>query len=209
MVTLYVEGGGDSAALSSDCREGFRKFITKAGVQNRPRIVACGSRQNAYDSYCTAIANRQEAMLLVDSEAPVTAAHQTGTPEHWQPWGHLKARQGDGWDKPTSADDTDCHLMVQIMESWFVADRQTLKSFFGRDLNENALPSAANPIEEQAKAGVFESLRTSTRNCQTKGQYGKGDHSFKLLAELNPAVVMAASPWAKRFVDLLRQKMNP
>ena len=76
MVTLYVEGGGDSAALSSDCREGFRKFITKAGVQKRPRIVACGSRQNAYDSDCTAIANRQEAMLLVDTDAPVAYSVQ-------------------------------------------------------------------------------------------------------------------------------------
>lgn len=208
MVKLYVEGGGDSAALRTACREGFTKFITKAGLQKRPRIVACGSRQNAYDSYCTAIARDEAAMLLVDSEAPVAAAHQTGTQEQWQPWDHLKARKGDGWDKPTGANDSDCHMMVQIMEYWFVADRQTLKNFFGHDLSENALPSTANPIERLEKADVFESLKTGTRNCLTKGQYDKGDHSFKLLADLNPAVVMAASPWAKRFVDLLGQKMN-
>ncbi len=46
-VKLYVEGGGDTASLKTACREGFTTFITKSGVQNRPRIVACGSRRNA------------------------------------------------------------------------------------------------------------------------------------------------------------------
>lgn len=119
MVKLYVEGGGDSNELKSRCREGFREFVTKAGVKNRPRIIACGSRNNAFEDYCTAIENGEDAMLLVDSEAPVRATNVG------KPWDHLKDR--DGWQPPAQAADADCHLMVQVMESWFVADRETLK----------------------------------------------------------------------------------
>ena len=36
-------------------------------------------------------------MLLVDSEEPVTV-------EDMRVWDHVKSRQGDGWDKPESAD---------------------------------------------------------------------------------------------------------
>ena len=71
-VTLYVEGGGDTNALKTACREGFREFITKAGIKGRPRIVACGTRRDAFESFCTAIDQGEAAMLLVDSEAPVS-----------------------------------------------------------------------------------------------------------------------------------------
>ena len=208
MVKLYVEGGGDTAALKTACREGFTTFITKAGLKKRPRIVACGSRRDAFDSFCTAINNGEDALLLVDSEEAVSAQHQQGQPNNWQPWVHLKARQGDGWDKPQHSVDTDCHLMVQVMESWFLADRETLKAFFGQGFKENALPAANNDIEVIAKQQVYNSLAQATSNCKTKAAYGKGEHSFKLLTKIDTAKVTQASPWAKRFVDELRKKMG-
>jgi len=75
-VRLYVEGGGDSKRLKTQCRRGFRKFIEKAGLQGRmPRIVACGGRQRAYDSFATALAaGTSTPMLLVDAERRVTDA---------------------------------------------------------------------------------------------------------------------------------------
>lgn len=49
---LYVEGGGDSKTLKTACRKGFRSFLGKAGLTGRlPRIVAGGSRRNAYESF--------------------------------------------------------------------------------------------------------------------------------------------------------------
>jgi len=57
--------------LRTACREGFTNFITKAGIQRRPRVVACGGRRDAYESFCTAVAQGEAAMLLVDSEAAV------------------------------------------------------------------------------------------------------------------------------------------
>lgn len=206
MVKLYVEGGGDSGELRTACREGFTEFITKAGIKKRPRIVACGSRRNAYESFCTAIAQGDEAVLLVDSEATVLAVHQTGTPDKWLPWAHLLGR--DDWNKPKGSSDTDCHIMAQVMESWFLADPETLKDFFGSEFNEKALPTASNCVEDVAKTKVYDVLKQATKSCKTKGSYGKGEHSFKLLAKIDPTKVTAASPWAKRFVDELKKKMG-
>lgn len=215
MVKLYVEGGGDAAALKTACREGFSSFLVKAGLKGHmPRIVACGGREDAFDSFCTALKNGEPALLLVDSEAPVAAASQPGKitekvdRDSWLPWQHLLQRKGDEWEKPTGADDLQCHLMTQCMESWLLADRETLKAFFGQGFKENQLPAAANPVESVAKAHIYQSLAKATADCKTKAQYGKGEHSFKLLALIDPAKVMDASPWAKRFVEAMKTKMG-
>ena len=212
---LYVEGGGDAAILKTACREGFSKFLERAGLAGHmPRIVACGSRQNAFDSFSTALRCGERALLLVDSEAPVASANQLGDASkaedraQWLPWQHLRQSQGDGWLKPENAEDLQCHLMVQCMESWLLADRTTLKAFFGQGFKENPLPAATNPIERVAKAQVYASLDNATRACKTKGQYGKGEHSFKLLALTDPVKVCEASPWAKRFVETLQTRME-
>lgn len=207
---LYVEGGGDSAALKTACRAGFSEFLSKAGLKGKmPRIVACGSRQNAYDSFCTAINSGEDALLLVDSEAPVPAECQQGDdPKSWHPWQHLKNRPGDQWDKPESANDADCHLMVQCMEAWFLADRTNLQDFFGHGFNANALPPEGNKVESVAKEQIYQDLSAASRNCKTKAKYGKGEHSFKLLSLVLPDRVTAASPWAKRFIEITKEKMG-
>lgn len=204
MVKLYVEGGGDTAALRAACREGFANFLEQVGLKGRmPRIVACGSRRDAYESFCVALKTGEPAFLLVDSEAPVATQHQHGQPDAWLPWEHLAQRQGDEWSKPEKADELQCHLMVQCMENWFLADRAVLKSFFGQGFQDNQLPAAANTVESVAKQEVYQSLAKATRACKTKAQYGKGEHSFKLLAMIDPDKVTQASPWAKRFVEAL------
>lgn len=215
MVKLYVEGGGDAAALKTACREGFAKFLGKAGLAGHmPRIVACGSRADAYDSFCTAIGNGEAAMLLVDSEAPMLASAQAGDAtkredrDQWLPWLHLQQRKGDGWEKPAHSDDLQCHLMVQCMEAWLLADRNTLKQFFGQGFKENALPAATNSLERTGKQQIYTALATASRDCKTKSAYGKGEHSFKLLALTDPLKVIDASPWARRFIETLQTKMG-
>jgi len=208
-VTLFVEGGGDSSALQIECRKGFREFLEKAGFKGKmPSITACGGRAFAYKDYCTAIANGESSVLLVDSEATVAEACQQGIPTTWLPWEHLKQRQGDGWDKPEGGQDTDCHLMVQIMESWFLADRDILISFFNNGFKEGQLPAISRPIESLPKADVYAALQKATADCKTKVPYGKGEHSFKILAKIDPNKVIASSSWARRFVDELKKKMD-
>lgn len=205
---LYVEGGGESNMLKTACRAGFSQFLSKAGLKGKmPRIVACGSRQNAYDSFCTAIDSGEAALLLVDSESSVATVYQQEEAQKWKAWGHLKNRLGDRWDKPANADEEDCHLMVQCMEAWFLADRATLQVFFGQGFNANSLPAAENQIESVDKVQLYQALANATKYCTTKAKYAKGEHSFKLLALISPDRVTAASPWAKRFVDVAKKRM--
>lgn len=207
---LYVEGGGDSNALRTSCRKGFSDFLKKAGLGGKmPRIVACGSRKNAYDSFCTAIELGEAACLLVDSEDPVLADHQRGDDSSaWLPWDHLHRRQGDHWPHPPGAEGIQCHLMVQCMESWLLTDRATLQAFWGQDFNSNALPDVASPIEAIDKERVYRALVAATRYCRTKSKYDKGENSFELLGIIDPSKVKKASPWARRFIDYLLDEMG-
>jgi hypothetical protein len=196
---LYVEGGGDSAAMHSRCREGFSGFLEKAGFKGRmPRIVACGGRQDAFDRFKTACEAGETSFLLIDSEEPVVEK---------SPWDHLAKRSGDGFVKPGNADDDHCHLMVICMESWFLADKGALSTFFGQGFKANALPNTAK-IEEVSKQDIFAGLQKASSNCKTKAPYGKGEHSFKILLSLSPEKVSAASPWANRFLQKLDSYMK-
>ena len=206
MVKLYVEGGGDASTLKSECRRGFNEFLRKAGLDGRmPRIVACGSRQNAFDSFCTAVKNNEDAFLLVDSEIVVNPCYQQGEPKDWQPWQHLFER--DSWQKPTPAQDIHCHLMTQVMEAWFLADRESLAHFFGSGFQETKLPAVARPIETIDKNTLYSSIQKATAHCKSKACYGKGLHSFKILALLTPSKVIECCPWAKRLVDTLLESL--
>ncbi len=94
--------------------------------------------------------------------------------------------------------------MVQIMESWFLADADTLTSFYGRNFQESSLPQ--NPrVEEISKQDVESGLRQATRST-SKGAYDKGRHSFEILAILDPVKVRQKSPYANRFLSELERR---
>ena len=193
-VAIYVEGGGDSKQLKADCRKGFRKFFENAGLAGRmPRVYPCGSRNKAFDRFQTKLAESQaeksSVLLLVDSEEPVSHGSD--------PWSHLKMR--DGWERPDNADNNNVHLMVQCMESWFLADVDSLEQFFGKGFRRVDLPK--NPkIEKVTTDAIASSLKSATRQCKS-GPYSKGGHSFRVLAVICPAKVANASPHAKRLMD--------
>ena len=189
--SLYVEGGGDSKSLKTACRRGFRKFIENAGATGGvSNIVACGSRGNAYRIFSKALSTGLNALLLVDAEGSVTAQGA---------WQYLKAN--DNWDRPTTATDDQCHLMVQVMESWFLADADALASFYGQDFNRRALPANRN-IEQVSKEDVLAGLSQAARNTK-KGDYKKGSDSYEILERLDPARVRGMSPSAERFIQAL------
>ena len=197
-VRVYVEGGGDGRELRARCREGFSVFFERATLAGRmPRIIACGSRSNAFNKFRVALSSSNKVefiVLLVDSEDSV--AEGSG------PWHHLAKR--DGWDKPDNAKDENVHLMVQCMETWFLADRDGLAAYFGHGFNPKAL-AGRREIEDVAKADVLDGLKNATRQCK-KGEYGKGRHSFDILKQIDSSKLLVASPHAKRLIDILREK---
>jgi hypothetical protein len=217
-VKLFVEGGGESNSLRTECRAAFSSFLEKAGLAGyMPRIVASGSRTAAFEDYCIAISTGEEAILLVDSETEVLIpkddpSYDASNPKTWKPWHHLKNRKGsdgtfaDNLNKPLGTSDEDCHLMVESMETWFLADVVALKKYYGKDFNENKLPKGVD-IEKIKKDSVIESLENATHET-TKKRYSKGSHSFGILSMIDPNNVMGRSIWAKRFIDLLFEKMK-
>lgn len=198
-VTVCVEGGGDSNTLKRKCREGFRKFFSKAGLAGRmPKIIAGGARSNTYKDFCGLVrdTNQDFVILLVDSEEPVSGSSV---------WEHLQRR--DKWTRPAGIADENAHLMVQCMEAWFLADKATLAAFFGNGFNENALPRRAE-VEDVSKNQLLDSIENATRLCKTKGKYSKGQHSFLLLGQVDPEKVTAVSPYARRLIDTLKNKAS-
>jgi hypothetical protein len=197
-VKIYVEGGGDhNKSLQTQCREGFRRFFKKAGLENRmPGVVACGGRSRTYDRFRTSHENAGQddfPILLVDSEAPVTEA---------DPWEHVRLRAGDGWQRPSGASQDQIHLMVQAMEAWFHADKEKVQEYFGQGFHVASLKQRPD-IDNIPKADLFAGLQAATRGCLKKGEYSKGQHSFEILALINPEKVRAASAHAGRLLNTL------
>ena len=199
-VTVYVEGGGISRELRANCRRGFNRFFRNAGLTGRmPKVVACGSREAAYDRFCTALgrSNEHAAILLVDSEGPIT--RKAGS------WTHLKEQ--DNWKKPKGTKNENAHLMVQCMEAWFFADKETLANYFGDGFNRSALSGQAD-VENIPKTDIERGLKSATRQCMRKGRYSKSRHSFAILAQINPEKVTAASPHARWLIQTLLTKAS-
>jgi Domain of unknown function (DUF4276) len=111
----------------------------------------------------------------------------------------LKRR--DGWDQPADTGDDDAFLMVQVMETWFLADRDALRSYFGSKFLTSALGEWPE-LESVPKATVLKALDKATSKCKTN--YTKGAVSFQLLAVVDPAKVELQCPHAGEFLARLR-----
>ena len=188
-VCVYVEGGGPKAKdqAATACRKAFHLFLEKVlGDKPKPRIVASGSRDDAYHDFCRSLDNDPDtfAVLLVDSEDPVVGgrtakAHLQDRERHWT--GSMPEEQ--------------VHLMVQCMETSFLADKAALAKYYGNKFKESALP--ANPkIEEISKQDVMKGLVAASKSTK-KGTYHKTNHGFDILEGIDPAAVRKASPFVR------------
>ena len=203
-VTVYVEGGGDSAQLKAQCRKGFRELLDKAGFGGRlPRVVPCGSRNQAFRNFERALRDGVGyPILLVDSEDPVAEADRSDANPSGA-WRHLSRR--DDWTRPSGAEDDQAQLMVTTMETWLLADRQALIAYFPA-MNASALPPDADDLESRRKPDVTVALRNATQSS-SKGRYHKGKHSFDLLGKVQPEELKRRLPHFRRFVETLGARL--
>lgn len=91
--------------------------------------------------------------------------------------------------------------MVQAMEAWFHADKETLARYYGQGFRRSDL-SQRPDIENIPKTDLFAGMQGATRDCQ-KDEYSKGRDSFEILALINPARVSQASAHAARLMSVL------
>ena len=181
-VRIYVEGGGDRKEDKALLRAGFAQFFQNALGKNI-KVIPCGGRDQALDNFIIALKDHPTALnlLLIDAEAPVHESDST--------WAHLKKREQ--WQRPVKASDDQCHLMVQTMEAWFIADREALQRYYGKEFNANALSRTLN-VEEISKDQLELSLIAATK-LTSKGEYHKIRDGAELLKVIDPAKVRKAS----------------
>ena len=204
-VKIYVEGGGDRASDQSHCRKGFRELIEKMGFRGRmPAIVASGGRDKAYKAFEIATTHVKDkdtlALLLVDSEEPLVKWHESSPAA--LAWDHVKTR--DNWVRPHGVDDDQLQLMVTCMETWIMADQETLKKYFGRNLHTRSLLFLGD-LESQSRHDVKKSLEDATRDCGEGKKYAKGRRSFEILSKLDPNTLELHLSYFRRFKQALNR----
>ena len=163
-----------------ELRRGFHAFLAEVieGARShrcRVQLVACKARAHHFRE----VANSQHPLawnvLLIDSEGP----------------------------PPNQVPDT--FYMVQIMESWFLADVDCLKRFYGEDFRTSSLPG--NPhVEAITKRDVLNALKHATKETP-KGEYHKTVHAPDLLGGLDTSRVRAAAPNCDRLFRLLHDEL--
>jgi hypothetical protein len=194
---VFIEGGGDTREQQVRCREAFRALFDKCGFGGRrPRLVACGGHNTAFDSFKTELRSGSAAFvaLLVDSEDPVANIDR--------PWDHLRAR--DKWVRPDGATDDQVLLMTTSMETWVVADRNAIARHLGNTGNLAKLPSS--DLENRQRQDILRALEDATRNSRT--EYVKGSVSFQYLGRVDPVVLRAQLPSFDRAIRILEDGLE-
>jgi len=195
-VTIFIEGDKKKSSFHQ-LRLGFQEFF-RTGLPNHklPKIEMCGSRKETYEDFCNAIKKDSSNfhILLVDSEGPVTKT----------PWKHLWS--SDKW-KNCGSSDENCHLMVQMMESWFYADVATLIGYYGKRFVGKHIPKTTN-VEVVAKRDVEHALKMATRNTKM-GEYHKIQHASELLQKLDVTLVRSKAQHCDDLFNTLQNYLKP
>ena len=155
----------------------------------RWRLVCCGARDEVFDKFRKSPAADAPGIVVmpVDSEGSVNSP----------PCAHLHER--DGWDL-SGVDEDHVHLMVQVMETWIVADQDALSAYCQQGFRTNALPSR-DDLEED-KTSVADALNRATEQAR-KGRYHKIHHAAVLLTQVDPAKVRKRDRHCERVFNTL------
>jgi hypothetical protein len=175
-------------------KEGFHRFfgelITLARARRcRVQFIAGTGRADAIHDFQDAFESHSSSwnVLLIDSEGPDD--------------GRLFARL----KLPATRKDS-VFWMVQLMESWFLADIQALKRDYGQEFREGRL-RAKRDIERVLKKDVMKWLENATKPTQ-KGKYDKADHAPRLLGRIDPVLVRKACPNCQRIFEIFHARLR-
>jgi hypothetical protein len=127
-IKIYLEDGGDYKDQKAALRLGMLEFLKTlkqkaAEKQIAFDVVICGGRRKAFEAFRYAF-DRAHAevlpLLVVDAEEALVLSRRA----------HLEKR--DGWAFWGDIDENLIHLMTQVMETWIVADPETVAAYYTR-----------------------------------------------------------------------------
>jgi len=175
-------------------KEGFRTFFGKLvfgdySRRRRVQFIAGRGRSDTIHDFQDALESHPGSwnVLLIDSEGPDD--------------GQLFERLA-----LPAAQEKSVFWMVQLMETWFVADIQALRKFYGQGLREAHL-RIKRDVEQVSKKDVLKWLGHATKTTQ-KGKYDKTDHAPRLLSLTEPALVREACPNCQRMSDVFHARLR-
>lgn len=190
-IRIYIEGDTKQKGKFNtiSLREGFNHFfgelIGKAKDKNIVfRLIMCGSKYETFKDFLNASKSYEDSfvLFLLDSDDFVDENETAKS---------FLQKQNSNWHLQ-AVEENQCHLMAQLMESWFLADKEKLAEFYGQNFNRTALGRNKN-VEKVSKADVENNLARATEHTQ-KGEYHKTRHGAKLLELINPQKVRKAAP---------------
>lgn len=177
MIRIYFEG-------DRRLREGLREFLkveVDLAVGRKIKVDFVGAGKKQADQACS---NGQKdypkayPFILKDAEGPLPR-HR---PKHTYYW-------------------------VEVMESWFLADRDAIAKALGSCVKVRSLPNPSN-VEQIAKARVFKLLSASTRPCGQEKHYDDSHPPLlagRIFQVLDREKVKAKSTECRRFLGALNE----
>lgn len=204
-IRLYIEGdtkqkgSGSSITLRQGFNEFFGKWAHQAKINIKLQPILCGDRGRAVKIFLSdnQLYPESFAVLLIDSEREKDLDEsaknflQTDFPNY-----DFK-----------NVEESQCHFMVQAMESWFLADREKLAACYDNKFHEKSL-SQHKEIEKIPKGDALEGLEKATKNTRNgKGGYGKGADSGKILGEIRPQKVIEAAPHCEKLFKAISDQI--
>ena len=193
--TIYIIFEGDGKLVP-----GFNAFLRSAkgaarqrGINVRP--VAGGARAVRDFNWARRDLTDATVLLLVDSEGPAPR----------DPRDSVRSR-GD-WTPSRPVEENEVHLMVQLMEAWFLADRDALRVYYGQHFRENRLKGDPANVEKVTKNDVLSGLNAATKET-SKGKYHKVNHGRALLSKIDPERVRKAAPHCDRLFCVLQHAID-
>ena len=201
-VILYIEGDtkqkGKGNAIT--LRQGFREFFQPLAEDIKLPIdlKLLGSREIAIKIFLSELDYNPESFsaLLVDAEGEVD---EKDTPKTFLQ--KISAK----FDF-SNVKDEQCHLMAQMMESWFLADKEKLAEFYGQGFSVNSLPKNTN-VEKIAKSDVENGLKAAVRNTSKK-EYKKGEHAGEILRIIDSNKVRQAAPHCEKLFTTIKEAIE-
>jgi hypothetical protein len=190
-IHIYFEG-------SRLLKPGFDKFFVllhERAQANRCKLRLIAGEGHAPQDFKDAIEGHPECwnVLLIDSERP----HSLDLA------GLLCRRIGLNQDYVVSI-----FWMVEMMESWFYADKDALARFYGRDFRRSALSANLN-VERISKSDLRNGLHNATKDT-LKGSYydNKAVHGSQVLALIDSGLVRKAAPNCARLFDAILARLS-